>query len=418
MKRIMAGLVWFCAVSGVIIIALVLFSKINDLVGSFIRNDGQGQGRQTQNEETADKTKEINITEETEMINGVDEEIIELNCYNGDLELPVSGATGYASVDMDLIIVTDASTNEWEVVAKLKAGAAFVIVREEGDWWYVSVGGAGGMKGWVLHSLCMINLPDVVPSIIYNNTSAYSSGCRTSGESIPGITGEQMYSYSDRADGRAYNERLQKYEYIVPVLYSAAKRVRQTQQNALENGDSIVMYEAFRPYSTQKKSYEAILAFSNANPHIKANLSTPQWNISWFVASGISNHQRGYAVDASLAKVLIQEYAKTGSYHYKQITRADYYEMPTPIHELSIESIVYTRPVQIESLDAWRTAEYSEGMQNNLPARNLQKYFTDAGFTPLASEWWHFNDLHTLFGITNLCGGDFEIKDCFSIPPN
>jgi len=48
----------------------------------------------------------------------------------------------------------------------------------------------------------------------------------------------------------------------------------------------------------------------------------------------------------------------------------------------------------------------------------LQKYLTDAGFTPLASEWWHFNDLTGLRTVSHLdISGEFFIPSNFSIPP-
>jgi len=387
----------------------LLIAKTNDALRIFNNNYTKDETTEDENETRA--ATDIKITEAAT----IEQEEIELNQYDGDLELPVIGATGWASVDMDLIIVNEQGVNE--VVTRLKAGAAFVILWEENDWWYVSVGGADGTLGWVMHAHSMINLPDVVPSVIYNNYNAYRAEFQSSGEPIPGLHGERMYSYSDRTDGKVYNERLQKYEYIVPILYSSAKRVCKAQKNALENGDTIVIYEAFRPYSTQMKIYNAVLDFMNQNPHIKENLNSGQWNISWFVASGISNHQRGYALDAGLAKVVTKEYAETGGYHYIQISQFGYYEMPTFIGELSLNSAVYQYPVQINSFDAWKNAEYTEAVQKNVHARNLQKYFTDADFTPLASEWWHFNDLHTMNSVTKRSDGNFEIKDCFSITP-
>ena len=54
--------------------------------------------------------------------------------YEGDLELPVNGATGYASVRMDLKATADAGS---ETLAALKAGTAFEVLEGVGDWWYV-----------------------------------------------------------------------------------------------------------------------------------------------------------------------------------------------------------------------------------------------------------------------------------------
>ncbi|MCL2100071.1 MAG: hypothetical protein FWH24_06510, partial [Oscillospiraceae bacterium] len=123
-----------------------------------------------------------------------------------------------------------------------------------------------------------------------------------------------------------------------------------------------------------------------------------------------------YAIDAGLAGVVESVTVDAGRYKYKQITRAEHYEMPTYIHELSVKSISQARPVTIESFDAWRNAELSEGMKNNIHAQNLRRYCTEAGFTPLASEWWHFNDLHTRFALTRQSSGSFEIKEILSVP--
>jgi D-alanyl-D-alanine dipeptidase len=402
-KRVFWGLTWLFLISASGIVMMTLISKTGWLAG-----DSKNGGKET-NEII--KTQRTTEAPDSETSTEIDIKT-DVNLYAGDLELPVAGATGYASVSVDVIRVTAENTNE--VIAALKPGTPFRILIESGAWWCIS---AGGVEGWVDHSFCMINLPDVIPSIIYDNTGAYSSECISSGEPIPGISGERLYSYSDRYDGKAYNERLQKYEYIVPVLYSTAKRLHIAQQHALANGDTIIMYEAFRPYSAQKKTVEAVQAFADANPHIKAGISTPQWNMSWFVAAGVSNHQRGYAVDVSLAKIITREYVQTGGYHYMQIVKSEPYQMFSVIGELSVKSVVYKNPVQIQSFDAWKSAEHSEGMKSSIPAQTLQKYFTDAGFTPLASEWWHFNDLHTLFSLTKLSGGDFEIKDCLSVAP-
>ena len=67
--------------------------------------------------------------------------------------------------------------------------------------------------------------------------------------------------------------------------------------------------------------------------------------------------------------------------------------MPTPIHELSMAAATYTKPVAIFSTTAWKSATLAPDMAANQPALALQRYCTSAKLTPLASEWWHFNDL-------------------------
>jgi D-alanyl-D-alanine dipeptidase len=68
--------------------------------------------------------------------------------------------------------------------------------------------------------------------------------------------------------------------------------------------------------------------------------------------------------------------------------------MPTKMHELSEAAATFTGPVSGSSRTAWKSATLSASM--NAPAKRLQKYMTNAGLTPLASEWWHFNDLDAL----------------------
>jgi len=139
--------------------------------------------------------------------------------------------------------------------------------------------------------------------------------------------------------------------------------------------------------------------------------------MSWFIATGVSNHQIGYAVDVSLAGVREMIELETGAYKYRQITRAEYYEMPSHIHELSVLSISLNRPINPDLLDSWRGAALSEGMKNSPDAQKLRRYCTEAGFTPLASEWWHFNDLYTRFAMSRTGNGNFAISEILSVPP-
>lgn len=54
----------------------------------------------------------------------------------------------------------------------------------------------------------------------------------------------------------------------------------------------------------------------------------------------------------------------------------------------------------------------------NDPAKGLQGYCTDAELSPLASEWWHFNDLTARSSVLGQLGsGGFTITRCRSIAP-
>ena len=63
--------------------------------------------------------------------------------------------------------------------------------------------------------------------------------------------------------------------------------------------------------------------------------------------------------------------------------------------KLSMASATFTGPVKSSSATAWLQATLADTM--NEATILLQRYCTDAGLTPLASEWWHFNDLDARF---------------------
>lgn len=329
----------------------------------------------------------------------------ELKHYVGNLELPVISATGFTSVPLELKKTADHAS---ETVQILEAGTAFEILQEDGDWWLIQ---NENSTGWVLHKYCFINLPDVIPSIIYNNTNTYSAKYISSGKSIPNITGQALYS------GKSFNKRLGKEEFIVPVLYSMSKKIYLAQQYALADGNSLIIYEGYRPYSTQQAIVNELTKLATTDFEVAAGISTSPWSIDWFIATNISNHQVGYAIDVSLAKVHLKEEIAIGEYASINITKYTEYTMPTVIHELSLASATFQSPVSAISPTAWKTVKLSDRM--NKAAINLQTYNTKAGLTPLASEWWHFNDLDAMNETKdNSSTGGYILTEIYSeIPP-
>lgn len=156
-------------------------------------------------------------------------------------ELPLNGATGYASVELPLYKTADISAKTSQ---KLAAGSGFCILQEHADWWQIAT---KQNTGWIRSAFALLNLPDVLPSIIFNCTNTYAAIYRSSEKAIPEITGKQLYH------SRGYNTRLQKDSYIVPVLYPMSKKIAQAQKNALSQGDTLLVYEGFRPYTVQEK---------------------------------------------------------------------------------------------------------------------------------------------------------------------
>ena len=364
-----------------------------------------GSNEQTETNESktasSSSTAEAGTSEEAAVVRPEESEPL---LYEGDLELPVNGATGYASVLMDLKATADAGS---ETISELEAGTAFEVLEEVGDWWYVRT---ATESGWAQHLYCFINLPDVIPSIIYDNTNTYASKFVSSGKTIPGITGEALY------DGKAYNMRLGKVSDIVPVLYSMSKKIHLAQQAALEEGNTLVIYEGYRPFFAQKLTVDALTTLAAADPEVMAGINTHPWDTNWFIATSISNHQMGYAIDVTLAKITEQQEFVICDYTATAVTGYTEYTMPTTIHELSMASATFTGPVKSSSPTAWLQANLADTM--NEAAILLQRYCTDAGLTPLASEWWHFNDLDARFATEdNSSKGEYLLDATMSEAP-
>lgn len=295
--------------------------------------------------------------------------------------------------------------------AVLDPGTAFLIREEdpEGEWWYIHCR-AG--EGWIENRYCLINLPDVIPSMGYNATNSYDSRYVSLGRDIPNITGRAFYPRG------SYNERLERNEFMMPVLYSMAKRICQAQQAALAQGNTLVLYEGYRPHEVQTAVYKALSALTRSNSAVKEATTAAPWNLSWFIAGGYSNHQRGFAIDITLAQVQRAELQDIGGHTVLRVREYEEYAMPTPIHELSRDAATFTKPVASHSPTAWKSAQLTDAMRRCEPALALQRYCTGAELTPLASEWWHFNDLDTRAAVLdNLSTGDYKISACLSTAP-
>jgi D-alanyl-D-alanine dipeptidase len=128
-------------------------------------------------------------------------------------------------------------------------------------------------------------------------------------------------------------------------------------------------------------------------------------------------HQEGCAIDISLATILEMESFYAGAHHYRK--PVDYFEflMPTDMHELSIWSVMLDYPIGSGNIASLSYIPYSEGMKNSEGAQRMQKYCMDVGLSPLASEWWHFNDWEARERLPERGVGNFYITKCLSIAP-
>jgi len=321
-----------------------------------------------------------------------------------ELELPVNGATGFAAVELDVF----SSQDDDEIVQTLEPGSAFMICEERGDWWRIE---ADDITGWVKHEYCMINLPDVIPSIIYDNTNAYRSLFMSNSYGIPDVSGLPLYPNG------GYNKRLGRNEYNMAVMYSASKSIYAAQQNALAEGDCLLIIEAFRPRSAQKLISDSLRTLAGEVPEVNNAINTAPWDISWFIAGKLSGHQMGYSIDVVLVKVEQTVNLTTGGCGYIQVIGYTEYETPTRIHDLSINSALFRYPYTAYSYETFLQGPLTDAVKNSDGVMRLQKYCIQAGLSPLASEWWHFNDAATKNSLTRPGTGEFTLTENYSMPP-
>lgn len=330
---------------------------------------------------------------------------------SGEFELPLAGTHGICAGDTD----------------GLKAGTAFTILEEQGDKFLVYLGEEKGTQ-LVTSSKVMVNLPDLIPSIIYKDSNAQSSEFRSLGNNMS-VTGTKLYA------AKQNNAKLGYAEYIMPVQYIMAKKIMQAQKVAQSKGLSIVLYEGFRPMSAQESVKNALNELAAQNQDVNAAINHGNFSKSFYIAQGASNHQRGAAVDVSLATVNSKKTITVGdrtvevpdSYKefeggtvstngsgvrsvmfdtpsdiaYTTTYSADSTEatrMPTKMHELSYlagtfnsTTSTYVKGDWQKKLNAGTDFSYNELWTQG--AKTLQDIFVGADMEPLSSEWWHFNDL-------------------------
>lgn len=306
----------------------------------------------------------------------------------GEFPLPLHGACGFAGISLSVYEEIGGT-----VLTTISPGQGFTILQEQDNHWKIALGDA---EGWVEHKNCFINLPDVIPSIIYDNP--YASLCTSCslGKDIPNVTGFRLY------DALFFHGRFQEELYLTPVLYQTAKKINKAQELALADGYSLLIYECFRPATVQSRLVTGLAQLMNEDQEVYTALTTAPWSKGWFVSGGVSKHQRGIAVDLTLVEVQGEEIRHTGDYEYLKITDYVYLDMPTQFDELSPLAATYTGP---------SSHTYASTMTPE--AILLQDYCTTAGLEPLASEWWHFSDTYGGESIT----GDFLLTANHGIPP-
>lgn len=328
----------------------------------------------------------------------------------GDFEVNIAGATGWNGTCRSLPVYSAESGGSQIASVPASDGTApvpfAILAYNGGDRVKIGLasdasggvtaweGGQLGKTGWVEKEHIFINLPDVVPSIAYNLTNSSGSIFQAAdGTAIPGVTGKAFYPNT-----RQFSSRLSRYEYVVPCMFTLAERLAKVQKSAMSNGETLVIYETFRPARVQSAVRGHFAALWDSDSTVSADMDKAiamgyARDQGWFIARGTSNHQAGLAVDMSLAKgdpAELHEYTLDGAVYQKYEDWTEY-EMPTRMHELSSAAIRFQKPAGSYAMPD-KLENWTERFAASDGAKRLQSYCTAAGLIPLASEWWHFND--------------------------
>jgi D-alanyl-D-alanine dipeptidase len=290
-------------------------------------------------------------------------------------ELPLEGAIGFAAVKTQMQPYEDYDPGV------LKAGQFFRIVADEGETWVVQ---SGKYTGRVVAAQQLVNLPDIIPSIVYNDTNARASIFASSGKALAGITGERLYEVL------AHNDRLDAEEFYMPVRYPMAAKIMTAQQAALANGETLIIYETFRPRDVQQAVDKALTKLYKSNKTVKKGIDKGGYGLSDFVATDLSRHQLGVAIDVTLGAITEDSLREGNEWTFRDPV-AQEIEMQTPMHELSAASVSMARPTSTKNgSQKWRDVPAAKTMTAD--AIRLRDYCVAAGLTPVSSQWWHFDD--------------------------
>ena len=146
----------------------------------------------------------------------------------GAFDVNIAGTTGWNGTDLPLPVYDlEADGVEIDVVPVPDSAApiAFAVLADNGgDRVQVGLayddsgsltsweGGPVTKTGWADKKYIMVNLPDILPSVVYSHFAADQ-----------------------------YSDRLGRYEYIVPCLYPVAEQIAAAQKDAMSDGETLMI---------------------------------------------------------------------------------------------------------------------------------------------------------------------------------
>lgn len=268
----------------------------------------------------------------------------------GTFSATLYGATAWANQELN---IRKEATMDSNIIGTIPVGSKMTILASENtNSKYIKVK-YNNLIGYVYSNFILINLPDVIPDMLYQITSASKSTASTANTAIPGITGKNLYGFTKK-----YNSKIDKETYYVPLLYPTAKKLQRAYNKARSEGYNLKVYDSYRPHDITISTNNYFRKLYNSNNKVKNAINYDKegnyWGPSWFLASSVSAHNKGIALDITITNSNNQELKAQTAY---------------------------------DTLDTSSIVKY-----NNTVSNKLRNIMLSQGFSPLESEWWHFQD--------------------------
>ncbi len=297
-------------------------------------------------------------------------------------DISTTALKGMHGTAMGSVAIYSDSTKS-QVIGTTTPGVIFDISGEKGNLWNIKY---NGECGWVEDTKMAINLKDYFrgkSGISINITNASSSIMKVNGVDIPGVTGKDLYS--------------SEFDNFVPLTYSFAQDLAKAANAAASAGDTIVVYEAYRPGGISGKVYSGVTSLvssgtikeATSDSQCKSSSKGTYYNCSyddtypnfngvyWQRATFINNsnnslHNYGCAVDVSLS---------------------GYNDMPSAMHDLSANAVKFGG-MRNSTAYNWGQANnkwFNSKFEKSNGATRLRNYmYGAAGMKEITSEWWHY----------------------------
>jgi len=292
----------------------------------------------------------------------------------GETEVHTRETLRFASVWPVRELKATSAPDGGDTVAALAMDRAYCVLGEENGRLLVAT---PDWQGYVDENYCMINLPDYIGDLCqYEITNSYTSIYMVHEYGIPKVTDTVVPGYE--------HVRLDVGEYLTPLLYPCVPKLIRAAEAAAEDGYQIRIYDSFRPNQATRYVFDQTYGILDLPvpedtyfgvtllevPRLAEGevltyrrlMTDNVYNLGDFLASGVSKHNMGIAMDLTLVRL------STGAE----------LKMQSSIHDLS-----------------W----FSNIGRNNSNAQMLARVMVGAGFGGLSSEWWHFQDNDVLYSL-------------------